>query len=181
MKNQRNKEDTGITLVALVITIVILLILAGISVSTLTNTGLFNKAKEARQKSENAQILENSTLAKYENTIESIDNNTRQASGSLQLDYAKAIDISSYTSEDNKYIIPDNGFLVVQYNEENTTVTHYVQIHINDYPYSPLLSDNEWGIPENFSTIINKGQSIYFTFRYYDTNNRLQAFFIPFK
>ena len=181
MKNQRNKEDKGITLVALVITIVILLILAGISVSTLTNTGLFNKAKEARQKSENAQILENSTLAKYENTIESIDNNTRQASGALQLDYAKAIDISSYTSEDNKYIIPDNGFLVVQYNEENTTVTHYVQIHINDYPYSPLLSDNEWGIPENFSTIINKGQSIYFTFRYYDNNNRLQAFFIPFK
>ena len=72
MKNQRNKEDKGITLVALVITIVILLILVGISVSTLTNTGLFNKAKEARQKSENAQILENSTLAKYENTIESI-------------------------------------------------------------------------------------------------------------
>lgn len=178
---KKNQKDTGITLVALVITIIILLILAGISVSALTNTGLFNKAKEARQKSENAQILENSTLAKYENTIESIDNNTRQASGSLQLDYAKAIDISSYISEDNKYIIPDNGFLVVQYNEINTTVTHAVNVHISDYPYTPELVDNEWGVPENFSTIINKGQSVYFTFKYYDSNNKLYAFFIPFK
>ena len=42
------KEQNAITLVALVITIVILLILAGISISALTNTGLFVKAKEAK-------------------------------------------------------------------------------------------------------------------------------------
>lgn len=46
------KREKGITLVALVITIIILLILAGISISALTNTGLFLKAKEAKQKSE---------------------------------------------------------------------------------------------------------------------------------
>lgn len=40
------KGNKGITLVALVITIIILLILAGISISTLTNTGIFGKAKE---------------------------------------------------------------------------------------------------------------------------------------
>ena len=43
----RNK---GITLVALVITIIILLILAGISIATLSQTGLFQKAKEAKEK-----------------------------------------------------------------------------------------------------------------------------------
>ena len=52
---KRYKSTKGITLVALVITIIILLILAGISISTLTNTGIFEKAKEAKQKSENAQ------------------------------------------------------------------------------------------------------------------------------
>ena len=45
----------GITLVALVITIVILIILAGISISTLTNTGIFQKAKDAKKASENAE------------------------------------------------------------------------------------------------------------------------------
>ena len=48
MKKYENK-NLGITLVALVITIVILLILAGISISTLTNTGIFEKTKEAKQ------------------------------------------------------------------------------------------------------------------------------------
>ena len=44
------KNKKGITLVALVVTIVILLILAGISISTLTNTGIFEKARDARKK-----------------------------------------------------------------------------------------------------------------------------------
>ena len=52
------KKTKGITLIALVITIVILLILAGISISALTNQGLFEKAKEAKQKSEDAQKWE---------------------------------------------------------------------------------------------------------------------------
>ena len=46
------EKSKGITLVALVITIVILLILAGISISTLTNTGIFQKAKDAKGASE---------------------------------------------------------------------------------------------------------------------------------
>ena len=48
------RENKGITIIALVITIVILLILAGISISVLTNTGLFEKAKYAKKKSDDA-------------------------------------------------------------------------------------------------------------------------------
>ena len=47
MKETKEQKGTrGITLVALVITIIILLILAGITISSLTNTGLFEKAQE---------------------------------------------------------------------------------------------------------------------------------------
>ena len=67
MKIKSNQK--GITLVALVITIVILLILAGISISALTNTGLFGKATEAKYKTENAQAEENSILDEYEDKI----------------------------------------------------------------------------------------------------------------
>ena len=49
------KKNKGITLVGLVVTIVVLLILAGISISALTNTGIFQKAKDAKQASENAE------------------------------------------------------------------------------------------------------------------------------
>ena len=67
-----SKNFKGITLIALVITIIILLILAGISISALTQTGLFEKVNKAKQKSENAQALENATLADYENSINEI-------------------------------------------------------------------------------------------------------------
>ena len=61
------KKQNGITLVALVITIIILLILAGISIATISQSGLFNKAREAKNATENAQIAENTTLNEYTN------------------------------------------------------------------------------------------------------------------
>ena len=64
------KNTKGITLVALVITIIILLILAGISISALTNTGIFQKAKDAKQKSEDAALDQNTKLDEYENEID---------------------------------------------------------------------------------------------------------------
>ena len=64
------KSNKGITLVALVITIVILLILAGISILTLTNTGIFEKAKDAKKASENAELEQNKVLDEYEKELD---------------------------------------------------------------------------------------------------------------
>ena len=64
------KNTKGITLVALVSTIVILLILAGISISALTNTGIFQKAKEAKQKSDDAALDQNTKLDEYEKELD---------------------------------------------------------------------------------------------------------------
>lgn len=63
------KQSKGITLVALVITIIILLILAGITISQLTGNGLFENAKLAKQKYENAQEYEQEQLDKYMDSI----------------------------------------------------------------------------------------------------------------
>ena len=68
----REKNIKGITLVALVVTIIILLILAGVAITTLTQTGLFENAKQAKNKTENAQIEENTILGSYENKINEI-------------------------------------------------------------------------------------------------------------
>ena len=48
MENKGKVREHGITLVALVITIIILLILAGIAITGLTQTGLFEKARQAK-------------------------------------------------------------------------------------------------------------------------------------
>ena len=69
---ENNKNNSAITLIALVITIIILLILAGITIATLTNSGLFSKSQEAKEKQEDAQKLENLTLADYEEQIDTI-------------------------------------------------------------------------------------------------------------
>ena len=67
-----SKKNKGITLVALVITIIILLILAGISISALTNTGIFQKARDAEDKSKLADAKESMTLLLHEWQMEHV-------------------------------------------------------------------------------------------------------------
>ena len=53
------KNNKGITLIALVVTIIVLLILAGVSINMLTGqNGILNRASEAKEKTENAQTEE---------------------------------------------------------------------------------------------------------------------------
>ena len=61
------RKDRGITLIALVVTIIVLLILAGISISILTGqNGILNRATEAKEKTENANEDEQRKLAQAE-------------------------------------------------------------------------------------------------------------------
>ena len=67
------KEQKGITLVALVITIIILLILAGISIATLTGeNGLFKRAKDAKNNTVDAQNAENNALNSYTDAMNNV-------------------------------------------------------------------------------------------------------------
>ena len=59
------KQTKGITLVALVVTIIILLILAGISIRAITNTGLFKQAQNAKNLTEEKTAEENAILTNY--------------------------------------------------------------------------------------------------------------------
>ena len=63
-------SNKGITLIALVVTIIVLLILAGISISMLTGqNGILNRAQEAKEKTEKAQKEEQDKLGSMEDTI----------------------------------------------------------------------------------------------------------------
>lgn len=84
-------KNRGITLIALVITIIILLILAGVTIGQLTENGLFEKIKLAEEKYTNEEKLENETLKNYNNQIKQYIYGTRdELTG-------KEIGISGYT------------------------------------------------------------------------------------
>ena len=115
MKKQR-KNEVGITLVALVITIIILLILAGVGITALTQTGLFEKAKEAKEITENAIENENSTLGKYENTINQLSS-TRNNNQGIKIE-------SLINKKDGLYNTTDNGYVF-------NTPTSYTSLNQN--------------------------------------------------
>ena len=69
----------GITLISLVLTIIILLILATISIQSLTNTGLFAKAQEAKEKTQNAEENQARILNEYEDELNKYVSGASQA------------------------------------------------------------------------------------------------------
>ncbi len=81
------KKNNGITLIALVISIIVLLILAGVSIAMLTGkNGLITKAISAKEKTEQAEIDEKDKLAKTNETIEKYVTNR---DGSITIDSDK--------------------------------------------------------------------------------------------
>ena len=65
------KEHKAITLIALVITIIVLLILAGITIAQLSNNGLFQRTNIAKEKYKNSQDYEDEQIEGYSNEIDS--------------------------------------------------------------------------------------------------------------
>ncbi len=78
----------GITLVALVITIIILLILAGIAISlTLGQRGILKYAENAGKNYQNATVYENEVLSIINDEIGNIASNTNRAEDRLERIY----------------------------------------------------------------------------------------------
>ena len=133
---RKTKEmQNGITLIALVITIIILLILAGISIMSLTNTGIFGKAQDAKTKTAEAETNQKATLDEYETELNKYGAGTNGGNqGGGQGGGASAVGDSTVnqvisTSENkeitdakgNKIVVPA-GFKIVKTgtNYENT-------------------------------------------------------------
>ena len=118
------------------ITIIILLILATISIQSLTNTGLFQKAQEAKEKTQNAEENQAKTLNEYEDEL------NKYISGDVKKPVKKVSDnIGSVLSttdntelEDaygNKIVVPA-GFKIVSDSTTNNAQTVNQGIVIED-------------------------------------------------
>ena len=117
-------KDRGITLVALVITIIILLILATISIQSLTNTGLFQKAQEAKEKTQNAEENQAKTLNEYEDEL------NKYISGTVEV-LSTTDNTELQDAYGNKIVVPA-GFKIVSDSTTSNATTVDKGIVIED-------------------------------------------------
>ena len=71
-KYTKSRKQFGITLIALVITMIVLLIIAGITVAQLSGNGLFDRTKLAKEKYKNSENTQDSIISQYQEEIEKI-------------------------------------------------------------------------------------------------------------
>ena len=72
------KKQRGITLVALLITIVVLVILAGISIASIQNNNIIGQADSAATQFKEEQKSENTFIASYDSILEKYNNNNNK-------------------------------------------------------------------------------------------------------
>ena len=170
------KHSKGITLVALVVTIIILLILAGISIAQLTGNGLFEEAKIAKEKYKNAQDDEEDKIAKYSNEIERYVAGKRdEINNVIKLDYKNAKNVASAVSG-NTYNITEDGFLFFKTNSASDGLEMW--IYIDDIYLEYFYEEKAYG-GVNFSAPVTNGDVFKFTSS--KDLNGFELIFIPYK
>lgn len=150
--NTKLKDMKAITLIALVITIVILIILAGVLVSlTLGNNGLFSMAKKAKNDYESAAIDENTKINDLYSQIEvatggTITINSDTLSNIIKQEInekfkVKTIEYGNFTvAKDNKVaksLTSDEGYKIISYmpSFDNSTYINVVYDEIDNNIY----------------------------------------------
>ena len=111
-------KNKGITLIALVITIIILLILSGISISALTNQGLFKNAKAAQNATEKAKEEQGQRLNEYEDETNKYLNNANEdekiglITDNINKELSKTDNTKLKDEKGNRIVVPA-GFKIV--------------------------------------------------------------------
>ena len=132
-----NKKNKGITLIALVITIIILLILAGISISMLTGqNGILNRAQEAKVKDEESQAQEEVTIAV--NYLQ-IENETSSATLTQENKRKILEDELKKSAKDSTVIINGNGYKV-----NHRKYNFYIDENLKLIKYEKEFDATEW-------------------------------------
>ena len=139
-----NKRNNGITLIALIITIIVLLILAGITVAQLSGNGLFENAKLAKEKYKNSKQDEDNGIYKYNNKIEEYLNNGR--------DYEA--EISELTQEINslKTTVNYNLSQILEISSDVQSVTGYIKRNANVVDINLMVTYGSAVTANSFST-----------------------------
>lgn len=158
MEKFKKKGERGITLIALVITIIVLLILAGVTIAALSGeNGILQRAADAKERTYESNQEENTTLKGYEGVIKEIlgeyepidpadvptggDNTWTRANGTIDIQFLTG---TSYTvGTANKPAIDEENMVPVNWDATNScwVVTDETDW---DYSYGDTDATKKW-------------------------------------
>ena len=162
------KSNNGITLIALVITIIVLLILAGVAISMLSGeNGILNQAAEAKTQTEKKSTLEQVQLAAMDalmrgSDLTSIETDTN-LSDALTSQGLKDAEVDgeaatgyTVTVKDKTYKVASDGTVV-----ENSIVTDITAANYGDYikGYKDLADIT--GTDKDWQVFYNDGKNVW--------------------
>ncbi len=178
-KSQQIRER-GITLIALVVTIIILLILSGVTLDiALSDNGLFKRAQEAADKYKKAQEDEEDILEELENQLDNLTS-IRDAKAS-KYEFEKTRTLSDING--NKVVIPGKFHIA---SDSGITVQEGIVIEDSDgnqfvwVPVSNINGDNNASTKEveqkkEDLIILNDGSKVEITLGRYIFKNNLNG------
>ena len=152
-----NKRKSGITLIALIVTIIVLLILAGVSISMIVGeNGVVSKAQNAKRKSEETQAKEEIEMA--------IGSAWTDYNESLVSDYTAQL--SNYLNETNmrnKYLKDGSGTIetISLENDGSGTISYKIKGTENVYNFAIDKDGNVTKIANN-ELNIEIGEKVYY-------------------
>ena len=143
----KTKGNKGITLIALVITIIVLLILAGVTIAALSgDNGILTRAKEAKEKTKQAQEDEKQKLSNMENLL-----------GSYNLKNVNTADTNpAKTIPENSIVLEDDANKGIVIKDKNNNEWVWVEVP-KATVFSGLTIDTTQELTEqNYNDIKNK-------------------------
>ena len=167
-------KDRGITLIALVIIIIVLLILAGVAISTITGeNGLLERARTAKETTDNVTSEENNKISQYENVINNYQ--TRAGADTYGLDYKNAKELQKDPST-GTYKIEDDGFLICYFSSSSSTLEMHFYVDDVYLTYGAAITEYQ---TINYHIPVSKGNIFKYTATKSLTNERV--LFVPVK
>ena len=146
MKGRGLKNKKGITLIALVITIIVLLILAGVAIAMLSGeNGILRKAADAKTKTEEGQEREEMSLVMSEGRIRKITNKEEEIGevtiGGEETTLIKAMNqIANDESNTGAYSESEQMSGAVNYATKNNSI---IKLNKNVYVYDKMKISEE--------------------------------------
>ena len=205
--NKKIKLEKGITLIALVITIIVLLILAGISIALLTgDNGILNKASEAAEQTnvasakEQVELLISAYVSDYYNEYyvngnKEIDKNVKDyvleklTEGGKTEDYTVNVSGETVTvlkdgKEVAKCTIKDNGAVEWEKNIEEQSNISWIYNNGQVGKGFELSTENDWTLSpdvnfkDNYIELVTGGYGVVYTKNEIDFSQYKQVCFL---
>ena len=136
------KEEKGITLVALVITIIILIILATVAINfAFGNNGLINRAEDAKIETEKANIKERLSMAIIDIKIEELANGREMTIDTIIEKLPSRVENTTVEKDEEGAKGISNGYNFTIDSEYNVTVGEKGQDVVEDVKVTDIILD----------------------------------------